>query len=202
MSENIKIKYHMNENISKDLNLISQGLKIIRTPIHPIDGTENERLSLLLYEKLIPKEESKKILSQDYCDIFPNFMGFVETYYHLSKLIPHNWTVIDIGCAFNAQCYFFQKHRKIISVEPQLNECFAENLFQANNCDIYRMTGGKFIDSVLPSLDLDMSRTFAIMNNNPGWSEKENLNSKIRSTFKNLYCFFTSGDDNFDKEQF
>lgn len=180
----------MDKDISENLNLIPKGLKIIRTSVNQIDGSENERLSLLLYDKMIPKAESSKVLSQYHCDIFPNFMGFVETYYYLSKIIPRNWTVIDIGCAWNAQCYFFRHHKKVISVEPPENDVFLNDLFKTDNCHIYRMTGGKFIDSVLPSLHLDMSKTFAIMNNNPGWYEKENLNSKVRATFDNLYCFF------------
>ena len=28
----------------------------------------------------------------------PSFLGFINTYYYLSKLIPKHWTVVDIGC--------------------------------------------------------------------------------------------------------
>ena len=68
--------------------------------------------------KLISKEEQQRVFSwrySEYCPV-PNkgngFLGFIETYKHLSQIIPKHWTIIDIGAYGNAQSYYFAEHKK------------------------------------------------------------------------------------------
>ena len=64
---------------------------------------------------LIPKEEKDRVFKQEYCDIGTEFIGFMDTYYYLSKIIPKEYTVYDFGCAYNPQCYLSEYDNKIIS---------------------------------------------------------------------------------------
>lgn len=67
---------------------------------------------------LIPKEEKDRVFRQECCGIDNSFIGFLEPYYYLSKIIPKNYIVFDFGAAYNPQCYFFTEHKKYIAISP------------------------------------------------------------------------------------
>lgn len=144
----------------------------------------NGQLSFELYG-LLPVEQRNRILTSDNeCDLDPSFMGFVETYYMLSQLIPTDFTIVDIGAAFAPQCYFFRNHERYIAVEPSVKETF-----RMDNTVVYNVTAGKFIDDILPTLGLDMDRTFAICNYVPDWYG-ENPIDLTRMTFPKCYTYY------------
>ena len=58
--------------------------------------------------KIIPKEQIDKVFNQKLCDIDEEFLGFLNQYKALSSLIPKHFTVIDLGCAYNPQCFYFE----------------------------------------------------------------------------------------------
>lgn len=60
----------------------------------------------------------KQVMEQDDCDIDGFFLGFVDIYYFLSKIIPRDWIIVDFGCAYAPQAYYFRKHKKYIGVNP------------------------------------------------------------------------------------
>ena len=69
------------------------------------------------------------------------------TYYNLSRMIPKDWTVIDIGASYGAQSYLFQNHAKYIAVEPSwVSEDFHFEYFKAPNTELLFMTGQEFIE--------------------------------------------------------
>lgn len=105
-----------------------------------------------------------------------SFLGFLDQYYHLSEIIPKDFTVIDLGCAFAPQAYFFQEHKEYIGVDISGAIRFTFKNTYNNLCDIdifceqYR---GK-----------DNRKIFAICNYVP-------INSqKVREIFQNLFCFY------------
>ena len=59
---------------------------------------------------LIPDEEFKR-LDGTIFEMRPEFLGFCDIYYHLSQIIPKDWTIIDFGAANNPQSYFFTEHK-------------------------------------------------------------------------------------------
>jgi len=129
----------------------------------------------------IPEIELDRVLAQKECDIEPSFLGFVNHYHLLSQLIPLDFTVIDFGCAYNPQCYFFQDHKKFIGVDHGSIE-----RFKTPNCDIYQMSIIPFIQKHLK--DFDQGKTFAICNFVPNW-EGEN-GKRVRESFENVYNFY------------
>lgn len=145
----------------------------------------NEELSRQLYFAF-PEEQRKEVMTfENECDLCPEFMGFVDTYWHLSQMIPKSWTVVDIGCAFASQCMFFKNHARYIAVEP-----YVKHIFHCDNTEWYHVTAQMFIEQELPKLHLDMDKTFAICNNVPDWY-RENPRELCRKVFKNLYCYYT-----------
>lgn len=81
----------------------------------------NEDINMYLLS-VIPKAEIERVFHSDTrADICGDFLGFVDTYFHLSKVIPKDFTIIDIGCSYNAQSYLFKEFQRIYAVNP-LNE--------------------------------------------------------------------------------
>lgn len=142
---------------------------------------------------LIPSDEWQRVMKSDAsAEIHASsLMCGGETYYYLSRMIPKDWTVIDIGASYGAQSYLFQDHAKYIAVEPfclEGGEWHFEN-FKADGTERYEVTAGKFIKEILPTLNLDMNKTFAICNYIPNW-HNENPMELTRQTFHNCYVFY------------
>ena len=141
---------------------------------------------------LIPSEEWQRVMKSDAsAEIHANsLMCGGETYYYLSRMIPKDWTVVDIGAAYGAQSYLFQNHAKYIAVEPYVScEGFRIENFKANGTERYDVSAGKFINEILPTLNLDLKKTFAIANYIPNWFG-ENPIELTRQTFPNCYTYY------------
>lgn len=140
---------------------------------------------------LIPSEEWKRVMKSDAsAEIHANsLMCGGETYYYLSRMIPKNWTIIDIGCAYNPQSYLFQNHKRHIAIEPKWNDShFRFEYFKAPNTELLFMTGQEFIQYELQKMNLDMKKTFCIVNYVPS----DAVNLSARETFPNIYTYYPS----------
>lgn len=142
-----------------------------------------EEISKYLFN-LIPKEEWNR-LEGTLGEMCPDFMGFCDTYYHLSKIIPKDYTVIDFGAGNNPQSYFFTEHKKYIAVNP-LSPFEEENgMLCPPNCENYRMTTGEFLENV----EYPKEKVFAICNYVPNW-HGEDSKELVRRKFQNCYVFY------------
>lgn len=142
-----------------------------------------EEISKYLFD-LIPKEEWGR-LEGILGEMSPEFMGFCDTYYYLSRIIPKDYTVIDFGSGNNPQSYFFVNHRKFIAVNPKSDIEEESGMFCPSNCDIYRMTTGEFLRSV----DYPKEKVFAICNYVPNWFG-EDSKKLVKENFQNCYIFY------------
>ena len=140
---------------------------------------------------LIPDDEWKRVMNSDASaeiDINNCCCGFGgRTYYNLSKMIPKDWTVIDFGCAYNPQSYLFTQHARHIAIEPPVHDSdFHLEFFKAPNTELLFMTGQDFLDYELHKYNLDLNKTFAIVNFVPSGA----CNLRVRETFHNLFTFY------------
>lgn len=138
---------------------------------------------------LIPKEEIERVMKSDASAEIQasSCMCGGATYYYLSRMIPKHWTVIDIGCAYNSQSFLFQHHKRHIAIEPVwLDKEFHFEYFKAPNTELLFMTGQEFIQNELPKLNLDLDKTFCIVNFVPSGA----VNLMARETFKNCFCYY------------
>lgn len=146
-----------------------------------------EEISLYLSEKIIPKEEFERVFKQEWtqADISPCFLGFVDTYYHLSQIIPLYYTIYDFGCAYNAQSFLFKNHKKYIAVNP-IDETFSkDSVFKTPNCEFYPMTTGEFLKQYPPTDE----HCFAICNFVPNWHGEDSI-ELVKKHFRNCYTFY------------
>lgn len=137
---------------------------------------------------MIPHEEYNAIMSQEYCELDFDFLGFVNVYKPLSELIPVERTVIDFGCYLAAQSYFFSNHKGYIGVDS----CTL-NRFTPPNAVHYVMSIQKFIAEVLPGLLKAHKENHycAICSYVP---DRE-ATALVRKTFPNVFCYYPSSDD-------
>lgn len=131
---------------------------------------------------LLPKEQIDPVFGQEECGIDKEFMGFTDIYKNLSEIIPKHFTIVDLGCAYNPQCFYFKNHKKYVAVDSS-----SVTKFKSDNCEIYCMTIGKYIQEHLKDLDLD--ETFAICSfvNPQHGSDSSKL---TRDNFKNVFTYY------------
>jgi hypothetical protein len=139
---------------------------------------EEKTLNLL---SIIPKEQKERVFGQRCCDIDTEFIGFIEIYEYLSLIIPKNFTIVDLGCAYNPQCFYFINHKKYIAVD--ISEC---EKFKTDNCEIYQKTISDFIKNDL--ITLNLKETFAICNYVPSWGD-DNM-KLVRESFINVFVYY------------
>ena len=138
---------------------------------------------------LIPDDEWKRVMDSDAAaEICCNSMTCGRGYYYkLAQMIDKKWTVIDIGCAYNPQSYLFQGHARFIAVNPEWKDSdFRFEHFQAPKTEFYAMTGQQFIKEKLETLDIDINRTFAIVNYVPN----DSCSQWVCETFKNVWAYY------------
>jgi len=104
-------------------------LKILKLPENwSISNCDYITLNKELWETLhkeYPKQ-CDRVLQQPMCDIEPDFLGFIDKYYHLSKIMPLHFTIIDFGCSYAPQAYYFRKHKQYIGIDfSTINERFS-----------------------------------------------------------------------------
>lgn len=133
---------------------------------------------------LLPSKQKQEVFDQKNCDIDGSFMGFVEIYYHLSKIIPLHWTIIDFGCAYAPQCFYFDKHKKYIGVD--MSDCVK---FHARNTKHYTMESLEFVDKYMSKIDVN--NTFAICSYVPPWG-KVATDLVVKRNFRNCFVFYPS----------
>jgi len=124
------------------------------------------------------KKQAMDILDSEYCELQPDFMGFLGEYYHLSNIIPEGRIVYDLGCYCGFQSWFFRNHKKYVGVDM----CRCDK-FQLPNTEYYTITIADFI-----ALDLVEEPHFAICNYVPPWiDDNEKL---VRDNFRHLFVFY------------
>lgn len=135
--------------------------------------------------KLIKKEElelffkrnPKALEELDY-----TFFGFEEVYEAVSKIAPEGSTIIDFGCGYALQNYYFREFKQYIGVD-------AENInpiIRGNDKYYFNTTIQKFIAYILPTLNLKNKKVFAICSYVP---DKE-ARDLVKRTFDNCLVYY------------
>lgn len=151
--------------------------------------TENDdRYACCLKElcSLIPDDEYHEVMSQDMCELDSEFLGFVDVYKNLSRIIPKGSIVIDFGCYLAAQSYFFARHKMYIGVDV-----VSMRRFTPPNSVHYTMSIQNFIQIEVPKLfeEYDELKLCAICSYVPDFQATE----MVRKTFPNVFCYYPCG---------
>lgn len=156
--------------------------------------------SALTYKKLykelikkIPKEqidETFRVNEDAYAEISlykdDPFIGFIDMYYPVSITIPKDYIIIDIGCAYGFQSYYFEDFKQYIGVDP----CISTKILPKNGI-FYNVDCKTFITEIFPTLNICSDNVFCICSFVPLKSNDTNL---LKTTFKNIFYYFPSPD--------
>lgn len=146
-----------------------------------INREQNYSQILTELKKEIPIKQYQTVMSQDYCELDNEFLGFLDIYKPLSELIPKEYTIIDFGCNLAAQCYLFANHKKYMGVD-------SDNLerFSTNNTTHYVKSIQSFIRDDFSQLPEDNLHYCAICSYVPDPEAVE----LVRKNFQNVFCFY------------
>lgn len=146
----------------------------------------HEEISIELFE-IIPPCQVERVFGQDMVDISPEFLGFVGVYKNLAQIIPAHFTVIDFGCAYNAQSFYFMGHKRFIGVD----NFPGQERFVAPMTEFFEMSISDFIDTRMD--EFNIKETFAICSYVPPWGA-DNM-KLVRDNFINVFTFYPHGGD-------
>ena len=152
-----------------------------------------EIINIELYKNL-PIDQVERVFSQKDVDIGPEFLGFVNIYFHLSKTIPKHWTIVDLGCAYAPQSYYFRNHKEYIGVDiGGITE-----RFYFKNTKHFLLSISNYIENYTQNINL--LETFAICSYVPLWGNDNGL--LTREKFPNCFIYYPHGGlEGFSKKQ-
>ena len=135
----------------------------------------------------MPIEEADRLFKKNYRmsgNMDYTFMGFTGVYKSLLSIVPKHFTIIDLGCCYAAQCYYFKDYEQYIGVDV-----LEEERFRTENATHYQMSIQKFIKEVLPELHLNLKQCFAVCS----YVNDDKAMELARKTFPNILVYYPSG---------
>lgn len=125
-----------------------------------------ERFSLVPREKLdYLFEHSGASAELDY-----TFLGFEDVYRDVLNFVPKDKTIIDLGCGYAAQSYYFRENEKYIGVDTCGNN---DTVIHTENSEFYFISIQAFIKDVFPALGIDPTDVFAVCSCVPDKAARE-----------------------------
>lgn len=98
------------------------------------------------------------------------FLGFEDIYKDVLNFAPKDKMIIDLGCGYAAQSYYFREHEKYIGVDACGN---SDTVIHTENSEFYFMSIQDFIKDVLPVLGIDPKDVFAVCSYVPDKAARE-----------------------------
>lgn len=152
----------------------------------------------LLEHNLIPCTEMKRVFTESYsasAEIDPSFLCFDEPYQMATRVADKDSIIIDFGCGYAAQSFYFKHCSAYIGVDLpmpmpsdplMLYEFKPETRFTADNTSFYIMTIQKFLNEVYPTLDIPKEKVIAICSAVPDKEAQE----LVKQTFPVHYVWY------------
>lgn len=95
------------------------------------------------------------------------------------NFVPKDKTIIDLGCSYAAQSYYFRENEKYIGVDACGNN---DTVIHTENSEFYFISIQAFIKDVFPALGIDPTDVFAVCSCVPDKAARE----LVAETFS--YC--------------
>lgn len=122
--------------------------------------------------KIIPREKLNHLFknSTASAELDYSFLGFENIYKAVLMFVPKNKIIIDFGCAYATQSYFFIGYKKYIGIDIQMTN---DSVIHTDNSKFYHMTIQKFVNEVFPTLGYRQDEVFAICSYVPDKEARE-----------------------------
>ena len=132
----------------------------------------------------IPRDEIDRVFRNSNtagADMDYTFMGFEDVYKAVTLFVPKDRTIIDLGCAYASQSYYFKHYKKYIAVdikEPDVH-------FRTKNMEFYEMSIQDFCQKVINE-KWNLDECFAICSYVPDDEARE----MVRKTFPHCLVYY------------
>lgn len=129
---------------------------------------------------IVPKEEIERVFQNSQtasAEMDYSFMGFEEVYKSVTAFVPKDKTIVDLGCAYATQAYYFLDYREYIGVDMRIPDFH----FKTPNSKFYQMSIQDFCMEVVKN-KWNLENMFAICSFVPD----EDARKLVRETFP--YC--------------
>lgn len=107
------------------------------------------------------------------------FLGFENVYKAVTLFVKKNRVIIDLGCGYAFQSWYFRDYKKYIGVDIFTK---SEDVLETDNSEFYFMSIQKFINEIFPILGYQKEDVFAVCSYVPD----EEANKMVRECFP--YC--------------
>lgn len=160
------------------MRILSQDGKIKSCKAPPIEPCE-------LF-KLIPREKIDHVFRTSQtvgaeCDT--SFLGFEKVYKAVTMFVPKNKVIIDCGCAYAFQSWYFRDYRKYIGIDCSSS---INDVLQTENSEFHFVTIQHFIKNVFPTLEYSLNEVFAICSYVPD----DNARKMVRNFFPHCLVYY------------
>ena len=121
---------------------------------------------------LIPREKLDYLFEHSgaTAELDFTFLGFEDIYRDVLNFASKDKTIIDLGCGYAAQSYYFREHKKYIGVDACGN---SDTVIHTENSEFYFMSIQDFIKDVFPALGIGPKDVFAVCSYVPNKAARE-----------------------------
>ena len=146
---------------------------------------EVRTISRELFTKIPEQEISRVFNNSEYAsaELDFTFLGFENVYKAATLFVPKDYTIIDLGCAYAAQAFYFKNYKMYIGVDCGVEP--KDVHFQIPKMAYCIMTIQKFCKKVIDE-KWDLEKVFAICSYVPDEEARE----IVRRTFPNLMVYY------------
>ena len=132
---------------------------------------------------IIPKEEIERVFSfgEASAELDYTFLAFEDVYKSVLSFVPKGKTIIDLGCAYAPQAFYFTEYKGYIGVDI----CIPEVHFETPNMKIYNISIQEFCEKVKKE-KWDLKKYFAICSYVPDAEARK----CTRETFPNCLVYY------------
>lgn len=138
---------------------------------------------------LIPKDEINRVFTESEtasAEMDFSFMGFEEVYKAVCMFVPKGKVILDLGCSYAPQSYYFSKYYKYIGVDLSMHNNIRFD--RQDNCTIFVESIQDFINKRLKDLPYKNTDYFAICSYVPDREARK----MVRETFENCLVYYPS----------
>lgn len=139
-----------------------------------------ELFQIIPREKLDEVFQTSKTVSAE-CDY--SFLGFEEIYKAVTLFVPKNKVIIDFGCAYAFQSWYFRDYKKYIGVDCGVKP---EDVLKTDNSEFFFMTIQDFYRKSFPRLGYSLDDVFAICSYVPD----DNARTLVRMCFPHCLIYY------------
>lgn len=141
--------------------------------------------------EIIPKELLDKFFEENdeaSAEMDCTFMGFEEVYKAVTLFVPKNRIIIDLGCAYALQSWYFKDYKKYIGVDTWN---LRHPLLTDNSEYYFRTSIQDFINNILPKMNISLGNVYAICS----YVLDEEAMELVKKTFPHCLTYYPNSLD-------